>query len=563
MAVKHYALNSMENARFTVDVTADEATLHEVYLPHFRRVVEEGADAIMTAYNSVNGEWAGQNEHLIGDPPRRVGLPGVTVSDFIWGLRDAAPRSRRASTSRSRSVSSAPSTCPPTSRRSRRLGDRRRAARGSSRCSCASPPAAPRRAGAAVVFSAEHRALAREAAARAMVLLQNEPVDGAPVLPLDPAVVRTVAVAGASPSAEHRRRRFVGRARPRGRHPARRPGRPDSATSAYSPPATSRTPLRGRRRCRRRGGRRRLHRRRRGRVHRGRARSAAPSSSRPTRRGRGDAWADRPRPAAADAGSMRRQRRRRPRSLRLHDADVALIRAVAAANPRTVVVIVTAGAVITEEWRDEVPAVLVGWYSGSEGGSALADVLSARWTPPAGCRSRSRRRGGPARLRPERHTAMYDRWHGQRLLDRDGRAGRVPARVRAVLHDLRAGGARASGEPAARRCPRGSPYRNTGDRAGRHVVQLYASRQDAGDDFPRRVLLGFARVRWTRARPCLSISRVDPPAAAVGRRAPRAAGDRGGHRAAAHAADASGPTARIPARLRVSARRGSRSRRRR
>ena len=33
---KHYALNSMENARFTVDVTVDEATLHDVYLPHFQ-----------------------------------------------------------------------------------------------------------------------------------------------------------------------------------------------------------------------------------------------------------------------------------------------------------------------------------------------------------------------------------------------------------------------------------------------------------------------------------------------------------------------------------------------
>ena len=53
MAVaKHYALNSMENARFTVDVTADDATLHEVYLAHFRRVVDEGVDGIMTAYNS-------------------------------------------------------------------------------------------------------------------------------------------------------------------------------------------------------------------------------------------------------------------------------------------------------------------------------------------------------------------------------------------------------------------------------------------------------------------------------------------------------------------------------
>ena len=57
---KYFALNSMENARFSVNVRVDEEALHEVYLPHFRRVVEEGADGIMSAYNSVNGEWAGQ-----------------------------------------------------------------------------------------------------------------------------------------------------------------------------------------------------------------------------------------------------------------------------------------------------------------------------------------------------------------------------------------------------------------------------------------------------------------------------------------------------------------------
>ena len=35
--VKHFALNSMENARFSVDVTVDEQALHEVFLPHFKR----------------------------------------------------------------------------------------------------------------------------------------------------------------------------------------------------------------------------------------------------------------------------------------------------------------------------------------------------------------------------------------------------------------------------------------------------------------------------------------------------------------------------------------------
>ena len=88
---KHYALNSMENARFTVDVTADEPTLHDVYLPHFERVVDQGVAAVMGAYNSVNGEWCGQNEYLLTTVLRDTwGWDGITVTDFIWGLRDAA-----------------------------------------------------------------------------------------------------------------------------------------------------------------------------------------------------------------------------------------------------------------------------------------------------------------------------------------------------------------------------------------------------------------------------------------------------------------------------------------
>jgi beta-glucosidase len=57
--VKHFALNSIENARFQVDVRADERTLHEVYLPHFKRVIDEGVACVMSAYNSVNGAWCG------------------------------------------------------------------------------------------------------------------------------------------------------------------------------------------------------------------------------------------------------------------------------------------------------------------------------------------------------------------------------------------------------------------------------------------------------------------------------------------------------------------------
>ena len=89
--VKHLACNSMENARFQVDVTVDEIPLHEVFLPHFRRVVDEGVAVVMSAYNSVNGSWCGENRELLTEVLRgEWGFEGFVISDWIFGIRDAA-----------------------------------------------------------------------------------------------------------------------------------------------------------------------------------------------------------------------------------------------------------------------------------------------------------------------------------------------------------------------------------------------------------------------------------------------------------------------------------------
>ena len=56
--VKHFALNSIECSRFYVDVHIDERTLREIYLPPFRRIVQEGDVAsVMSAYNQVRGAY--------------------------------------------------------------------------------------------------------------------------------------------------------------------------------------------------------------------------------------------------------------------------------------------------------------------------------------------------------------------------------------------------------------------------------------------------------------------------------------------------------------------------
>ncbi len=99
--VKHFACNSMENARFSVDVTVDEVALHEAYLPHFRRIVDEGVASVMSAYNSVNGEWCGQNRDLLTGVLARSG--DSTGSSSATGSSGCAtPRRRSAPDSTSR-----------------------------------------------------------------------------------------------------------------------------------------------------------------------------------------------------------------------------------------------------------------------------------------------------------------------------------------------------------------------------------------------------------------------------------------------------------------------------
>ena len=502
MAVaKHYALNSMENARFTVDVSADDATLHEVFLAHFRRVVDEGVDGIMTSYNSVNGEWVGENEELLQGVLRgRWGFEGVTVSDFLWGLRDAA-KSLRAGLDVEEPFVQQRAQHLPEAIRSGGVTEEHieRAARrilGTQlryyvRRADAAPPSS-------VVFSAAHRSLAREVAGRAMVLLKNEPVAGQPLLPLDGGALRTVAVIG--------RLADLANTGDHGSSDVRSPAvvTPlEGLRAALSGVEISHTPEDDPALA----------------ADAARAADVAvvlvgytaedegeyidneafgdpellalfpPFPDDPALQKRLEAMLSGE--GASTVGSDGAGGDRL--SLRLRPVDADIIRAVAAANARTVVAIITAGAVITEEWRDAVPAVLLSWYSGSEGGHALADVLLGH--VDASGRLPFSVPTSEDHLPFFDRTAKaitYDKWFGQRLLDRDGHAAAFPlgfglSYTEFALSDLSVDDLMGDSFGAA------VTVTNVGRRAGRHVVQLYG-RVQAGDDFPDRVLLGFASV---------------------------------------------------------------------
>ena len=85
VCIKHFAVNNQETNRGSVDAQVDERTLREIYLKPFERAVREGgAMSVMPAYNKVNGNYCSENEHLLNEILRgEWGFKGFTVSD--WG----------------------------------------------------------------------------------------------------------------------------------------------------------------------------------------------------------------------------------------------------------------------------------------------------------------------------------------------------------------------------------------------------------------------------------------------------------------------------------------------
>ncbi|MGN6692937.1 MAG: beta-glucosidase, partial [Aquihabitans sp.] len=496
--VKHFACNSMENARFIVDVTVDDTALHEVFLPHFRRIVDEGVAVVMSAYNAVNGEWCGQSRELLTDVLRgEWGFEGIVISDWIFGLRDAGE-----------SVHAGLDVEMPY-RMIRAFGlDEDLAAGACTEDEIATavtrvvatllrfhPVLSQPRPPIGVLAQPAHRALAREAAAKALVLLRNEPVDGDPVLPLDAGALGSVAVIG--------------------RLAAVRNLGDGGSSDVWAPSAV--TPLDG-------------------------LRAALPDAE--VRHHDDDASvaagadvavvvvgytkadegefigdsgtahltslmpaADEPEVVAAyEATRAAEEHDFQPpadaggpsgfgfakggdrASLRLRPEDEELIAAVASANPRTVVCLVAGSAVLIDRWDHAVPAVVPSWYAGMEGGHALADVLLGRSEPSGRLPfSVPADPGHLPHFDRDAVEATYDGWHGYWKLAADGHQAAYPFGFGLSYTDLSLvgmGAAQHGDEIVAT-----TVAANAGHRPGVEVVQAYAS----ADGGPAK-LVGFERV---------------------------------------------------------------------
>ena len=82
--IKHYAVNNQETNRGTVDVLMDERTLREIYLPAFEAAITQGqAYSVMGAYNKFRGDYLNENHYMLEEVLRKEwGFKGIVISDW-------------------------------------------------------------------------------------------------------------------------------------------------------------------------------------------------------------------------------------------------------------------------------------------------------------------------------------------------------------------------------------------------------------------------------------------------------------------------------------------------
>jgi beta-glucosidase len=187
-------------------------------------------------------------------------------------------------------------------------------------------------------------------------------------------------------------------------------------------------------------------------------------------------------------------------SLALPGRQDQLVSAVAAVNPRTVVV-VNAGAPVELPWRDEVAAVVLAWFPGQEFGNALADVVFGQAEPggrmPATWPARQQDVPVLATQPVDGHLDYAEGLHvGYRAWLRTHTPPAYPfghglGYTTWSYEGLDAPATTAGGQDVPVRVW----LRNTGGRAGKEVVQVYLSRSDSAIDRPALWLAGFGVVR--------------------------------------------------------------------
>ena len=497
--VKHFALNNQEAHRHGIDVEVDDRALNEIYLPAFKAAVQEGgAWAVMGAYNKYKGEHCCHNRYLLNDILKRDwAFDGVVVSDWggthdtkqaaengldmefgswtdglSWGASNAYDNYYLAAPylDMLRKGEASTATLDDKARRVLRLIFR---------------TAMNTRKPFGSLNSPEHLAAARRIAGEGMVLLKNE----GGVLPIDLGRAKTIAVVGenaikmmtvgggsSSLKVRHEYTPLEGiRAAAAGKAEViYERGYIGDVTGDYNGVKTGQDLSESR----------------------SEAQLIADAAA-----------AARKADAVIFVGGLNKSNHQDCEGddrlqYGLPYAQDKVIGALAEANPNLAVVIVSGNAVAMP-WIDRVPAVLEAWFSGSEAGNALADVVFGAVNPsgklPFTFPVRLEDNGahalgeypGSDKVKYNESIFVGYRWHDKEQLKPLFAFGHGLSYTAFAVGNVKA--------DRTTLAPNGSirisaDVTNTGDRAGAEVVQLYIGDEQSSLPRPVKELKGFQKV---------------------------------------------------------------------
>jgi beta-glucosidase len=460
--VKHYAFNDMENARFKVSVTCDQRTEQEVYLPHFKDCVDAGCASIMSSYNRYNGVQCGHHKYLLSQVLKKEwDFDGFVMSDFCWGVLDTVEAANGGQDMEmlwtqffgQRLVQAVKDGFVPESR----IDD---AAVRIVRTILAFDKD-HKEYDMSVVGSKEHIELAKRAAEEAITLVKNENV-----LPLDKGI-KKIAVVGKLADAN-----VIG----------------DQGSSWVRPPYVK-TPLQG-------------------------LKEAVPSAEILYSDGTN---LEEVKKIAAEAdaviyvvgynhddegefissdttdnytGAIGGDRKK---GLGLHDEDVKLLQETGSINEKNVVVLIGGNMIMMTDWIDKVNSVLMAYYPGMEGGTALAEIIFGDVNPSGKLPFVvPYKEEDLPKVDWEATDQYYEYYHGYARLDKNGVKALVPYGFGLSYTTFKFSNpcVAVEGDDLVAKVT----VENTGDRDGAEVVQLYAGFENSAVDRPVRQLRGFEKV---------------------------------------------------------------------
>ncbi len=450
---KHFALNSIEDLRFFVNVSCDNRTLHEVYLPHFKKCVDAGAQSIMGAYNKFDGDYCCASERLLTDILRdEWGFDGFVMSDFVNGVHEAEGSLKAGLDMEMMFTMHYNGFSIKKLLKSGRLTQEHidRAVKNILRVMIRQVPKIKPR-DMSVVGSAEHRALALEIAEKGMVLLENNGV-----LPLS----KDAKLLVVGPYADEVNVGDHGSSRVYDKHIVT----PFAGISGVFKNAS---------------------------LTDGDVAVVCVGSN---RKKEGEFFAsanERMKKKPENSGGDRA-------SLRLEAEEVELIKKLKGEGKKIIVVLYSGCAIIVEEWKQYADAIIMNYYSGCEGGTALANLLCGdkNFSGKLPFTVAKDEKDYPPILGigEKPYEIEYGYYHGYTKMDKEGVEAAYPFGYGLSYTSFAISNQAVTESDDSFTVT--AKVKNTGERDGAEVVQVYVGSKGAvnGEDRPVKLLKGFRRV---------------------------------------------------------------------